>query len=216
MEIIRIENMNLVLNKHTILENINISFEEGYIHGIVGKNGSGKSMLFKCICGLVYPTTGKIFVEGREIGKEVDFPQNTGMLIEVPGLMPGYSAFKNLQILASLNNRIGKEDIEKVLELVGLTTAYRKPVKKYSLGMKQRLGIAMAIMENSKILILDEPLNSLDKEGIADMRALLKKMRTEGKTILITSHNFEDIRLLCDKVYEMEHGSIYEVGEGWT
>lgn len=211
MEIIKIENLNLVLNKQTILENINIRFEEGKIYGIVGKNGSGKSMLFKCICGLVYPTSGKIFVGKKEIGKDVDFPENTGMLIEMPGIMLHYSAFKNLHILASLNNRVGKQEIRQILNRVGLSAEDRKPVKKYSLGMKQRLGIAMAIMENPKLLILDEPMNALDKEGIEDVRNLLKKMKDEGKTILLTSHNFEDILTLCDEVYEMEHGKIQKI-----
>lgn len=211
MERIKIENLNLVLNKQTILENINLSFEDGYIYGIVGKNGSGKSMLFKCICGLVYPTSGRVLVENKEVGKDVDFPENAGMLIEMPGLMPHYSAYKNLHILASLNNRIGKKEIRQVLEMVGLSADDRKPVRKYSLGMKQRLGIAMAIMENPAILILDEPMNSLDKDGMEDMRKLLKERKEEGKTVLLTSHNFEDILTLCDEVYEMEHGKICKI-----
>lgn len=210
MEIIKIEDLSLTLNKQTILDHINITFEEGLIYGIVGKNGSGKSMLFKCICGLVYPTSGKVFVSQKEIGKDVDFPEDTGILIEMPGLMPHYSAFKNLHILANLHNKIGKQEIRQVLEKVGLSADDKKIVKKYSLGMKQRLGIAMAIMENPKILILDEPMNSLDKQGIEDVRDLLKKIKAEGKTILLTSHNFEDITALCDKVYEMDHGKIWE------
>lgn len=210
MEIIKIEDLSLTLNKQTILDHINITFEEGLIYGIVGKNGSGKSMLFKCICGLVYPTSGKVFVSQKEIGKDVDFPEDTGILIEMPGLMPHYSAFKNLHILANLHNKIGKQEIRQVLEKVGLSADDKKIVKKYSLGMKQRLGIAMAIMENPKILILDEPMNSLDKQGIEDVRDLLKKMKAEGKTILLTSHNFEDITALCDRVYEMDHGKIWE------
>lgn len=208
MDIIKIESLNLVLNKQKILNDINISFKEGYIYGIVGKNGSGKSMLFKSICGLVYPTSGKVYVNNKEIGKDIDFPENTGMIIEVPGFMPYYSAFKNLRILAGLNQVIGAEEICEVLELVGLSATDRKPVRKYSLGMKQRLGIAMAIMENPQILILDEPMNSLDKEGIEDMRKLFIRMKEQGKTILLTSHNFEDITALCDIVYEMEHGEI--------
>lgn len=211
MGIIEVEKLNLIFNKQVILKDIIISFEEGLIYGIVGKNGSGKSMLFKCLCGLVYPTSGKVVVNEKEIGKDIDFPENTGILIEMPGLMPHYSAFKNLQVLASLNNKIGKQEIRQVLEQVGLSPDEKKAVKKYSLGMKQRLGIAMAIMENPQILILDEPMNSLDKEGIEDMRKLLKEMKAAGKTILLTSHNFEDILTLCDKVYEMDHGTMVEI-----
>lgn len=211
MGIIEVEKLNLNLNKQVILKDINISFEEGLIYGIVGKNGSGKSMLFKCICGLVYPTSGKIIVNGKEIGKDIDFPENTGILIEMPGLMPHYSGFKNLQVLASLNNKIGQQEIRQVLERVGLSPDEKKAVKKYSLGMKQRLGIAMAIMENPQILILDEPMNSLDKEGIEDIRKLLKEIKAAGKTILLTSHNFEDILTLCDEVYEMEHGTMAKI-----
>lgn len=215
MKIIKIENLSLVLNKQTILKNISLNFDAGSIYGIVGKNGSGKSMLFKCICGLIYPTSGKVYVKNKEIGKDTDFPESTGMLIETPGLMPEYSAYKNLSILAGLNHKVHKEEIDKIIGAVGLTAAEKKSVKKYSLGMKQRLGIGIAIMENPEILILDEPMNSLDKEGIKDMRKLFINMREQGKTILLTSHNFEDIDMLCDKVYEMEHGELVEVSRGY-
>lgn len=208
MDIIKIENLSLTLSKQEILKNVNISFEEGKIHGIIGKNGSGKSMLFKCICGFVKPQTGTITVDGKVIGKDVDFPEDTGILIEAPGFIPYYSGYKNLKILADLNRKISNEEIHKAMETVGLDSTSKKYVKKYSLGMKQRLGIAQAIMENPHILILDEPMNGLDKHGIADMRELFMKLKESGKTILLTSHNFEDIQILCDDICEMDLGEI--------
>lgn len=208
---IEIKNACLTLGKHEILKNINVQFEKGKIHGIVGRNGSGKSMLFKCICGFIKLTEGEIFVDGKKIGTDVDFPGETGILIEAPGFMPYYSGYKNLKILANLSRKITKEDIRKALELVGLDPTDKRHIKKYSLGMKQRLGIAQAIMDNPELYILDEPMNALDKEGVAEMRHLFVKLRDEGKTILITSHNFEDIKILCDDIYEMEKGVMQKV-----
>ena len=208
--IIEIKNLSLTLSKQEILKDVSVSFERGKIHGIVGKNGSGKSMMFKCICGFVKAQEGTITVDGKVIGKDVDFPEDTGILIETPGFMPYYSAYKNLKILADLNKKIGKDEIFKAIETVGLDPTSTKHVKKYSLGMKQRLGIAQAIMENPHILILDEPMNGLDKHAIADMRKLFLSLKETGKTILITSHNFEDIQILCDDIHEMDLGEISE------
>lgn len=213
---IEINNAYLTLGKHEILKNINIQFEKGKIHGIVGRNGSGKSMLFKCICGFIKLTEGEIFVDGKKIGEDVDFPEETGILIEAPGFMPYYSGYKNLKILANLSRKITNEDIRKALELVGLDPTDKRHIKKYSLGMKQRLGIAQAIMDHPKLYILDEPMNALDKEGVAEMRQLFAKLRDEGKTILITSHNFEDIEILCDNIYEMEKSVMRKVEMGVT
>lgn len=207
--LIEIEDLNLTLAKQEILKNINLKLKPGRIYGVVGKNGSGKSMLFKCICGFIRPQSGTIRVYGKQIGKERDFPENTGILIEAPGFIPYYSGYKNLKLLADLNGTCGKEQIEKYMELVGLDPKMKKSVKKYSLGMKQRLGIAQAVMEEPGLIIMDEPMNALDKEGILEMREFFKKLREQGRTILLTSHNFEDIQVLCDEVYEMEHGSMH-------
>ena len=214
MGIIDINNIDLTIGKTNILKNITVSFDEGKIHGLIGRNGSGKTMLMKCICGFIKPTGGEITVDGKRVGKDVDFPKNMGIIIETPGFIPYYSGYKNLKLLAGLNNKISKQEIKKSMEQVGLDPDLKRHVKKYSLGMRQRLGLAQAIMENPKILILDEPFNGLDKDGVADMRKYLLELKERGKTILIASHFQEDIDLLCDEVYEMDAGIIKRKKEG--
>ena len=189
-----------------VLKNINVDFEAGMIHGIVGRNGSGKTMLMKTICGFVHPSSGSVEVFGKTVGKEIDFPKDVGMIIEAPGFLPHCSGLKNLHMLASLSSNISKQHIKETMTLVGLDWSSNKHVSKYSLGMRQRLGIAQAIMENPSVLILDEPMNGLDKHGVEDIRALLLHMKQRGKTILIASHNPDDIRILSDRVYEMDAG----------
>lgn len=206
--IIVVDHVTKRYKEGTVLRDVTVSFEKGKIHGIIGKNGSGKSMLFKTICGFVRPDEGKVTVNGQVVGKDVDFPDDLGVIIETPGFLPYYSGFKNLKLLADLRGRIGNRDIEQAMTLVGLDYTSKKSVRKYSMGMKQRLGIAQAVMENPSILILDEPMNGLDRQGIADVREILKKLRSQGKTILITSHNHEDIEQLCDTVCEMESGEL--------
>jgi len=191
-----------------VLNNVSVSFERGKIHGIIGRNGSGKTMLIKAICGLVELDEGRVTVNNKVIGKDVDFPENTGVIIEAPGFLPSLSAYNNLAYLASLKNVIGKEEICRAMTLVGLDPKEKKHVGKYSLGMKQRLGLAQAIMEDPDILILDEPMNGLDKKGVSEVRDLLLKLKSEEKTILLVSHNSEDISILCDDVYEMDGGEI--------
>lgn len=203
---IRITNLNLTIRKNQILKNINVTFEKGKIHGLIGRNGSGKTMLMKCICGFVHPTSGEIVVGGKRIGKDRDFPDSTGIIIETPGFIPYYSGFKNLKLLAALNNKIKDDDIRKSMERVGLDPDLKLNVRKYSLGMRQRLGMAQAIMENPNLLILDEPMNGLDKDGVADMRKYLLDLKEQGKTVLIASHSAEDIEVLCDTVNEMDKG----------
>lgn len=195
--------------KETIaLKNVSVQFEAGKIYGLVGRNGSGKTVLLKSICGFLPLTSGEIMVDGKVIGKELDVPENIGIIIEEPGFLAQYSAKKNLKLLAMLKNEISDEEIEKILELVGLDSKSKKKVGKFSMGMRQRLGIAQAIMENPKILILDEPTNGLDENGVAEIRKLLLEMKNAERTIIIASHNAEDIGILCDEVYEMNSGSI--------
>lgn len=214
MEIaISVQNVSKDFGQERVLSNVSRDFHAGCIHGIVGNNGSGKTVLMKCICGFLLPTEGKVIVNGRCVGKEVDFPSDLGIIIETPGFLPQMSGVKNLEILASLNKKIGLEEIVATIRRVGLDPHMKKPVGKYSLGMRQRLGIAQAIMENPKLLVLDEPLNGLDKNGVREMRELIKGLKAQGKTILLASHNQGDIDELCDTVCEMDAGVMTMIRE---
>ena len=201
-----IENLRKSFGEEEILHGICREFETGKIHGIVGNNGSGKTVMMKCICGFLRPDEGHVFVNGLEVGKDIDFPEDMGIIIETPGFLPGVTGMKNLKLLASLRGIADDRRIRQTIERVGLDSKLRKPVSKYSLGMRQRLGISQAIMEDPSLLILDEPFNGLDKHGVAKIRSLIKELRAEGKTILLASHNQADIDELCDTVCEMDAG----------
>lgn len=203
---ISVENVYMTFGDGYVLTDVSREFEEGKIHGIVGNNGSGKTVLMKCICGFLKPVSGRIFVNYKQVGKDMDFPGNMGIIIETPGFLPNMTGVKNLQLLASLNKKADLDTIKRTIELVGLDPNMKKHVSKYSLGMRQRLGIAQAIMEDPSILILDEPFNGLDKHGVKHMRALLDNLRSKGKTIILASHNQADIDELCDTVCEMDAG----------
>lgn len=205
---IYVNNLTLKINKDVILKNVTLHIKKGKITGLVGRNGCGKTMLMKCITGFVKPTEGEVIFNEKKIGEDVDFPDNTGIIIETPSFIPYYSGRKNLSELASLKKKIGKSEVDEVLKKVGLYEAKNKMVRKYSLGMKQRLGIAQALMENPEVFILDEPMNGLDNECVGMVRGILADLRKEGKTILLVSHNAEDIRVLCDDIYEMDKGMI--------
>ena len=210
---IRVEGVYKRFGTDTVLNNVSRSFERGRIHGIVGNNGSGKTVLMKCICGFLIPDGGSITVNGERVGVDVDFPRDMGLIIETPGFLPNVTGLKNLEILASLNKKIGLEEIAASIRRVGLDPLMKKPVGKYSLGMRQRLGIAQAIMEDPALLILDEPLNGLDKHGVREMRQLIKGLKEQGKTILLASHNQGDIDELCDTVCEMDAGVMTMIRE---
>lgn len=207
--IIKVENVSKKFGADTALNNVSIEFESGKIYGIVGRNGSGKTVLFKTIIGFLKPTSGKVIVDGKEIGRDTDFADNIGIIIETPGFLSSYTGFKNLEYLASIKNVIGKKKIQESMERVGLDPNSKKKVGKYSLGMRQRLGIAQAIMENPDILILDEPFNGLDKDSVKEMRSLLLSLRDAGKLILLASHNPLDISLLCDSAFEIDRGMLF-------
>lgn len=208
--IIKVDNVIKKFGSEIALNNVSIEFERGKIYGIVGRNGSGKTVLFKTIIGFLKPTSGRIIVDGREIGRDTDFAGHIGMIIETPGFLSAYSGYKNLEYLASIKNIIGKKEIKESMERVGLDPNSKKKVGTYSLGMRQRLGIAQAIMENPDILILDEPMNGLDNQGVEEVRNILLNLKEEGKSIILASHNKEDIEALCDEVYEMDHGKLTE------
>jgi len=208
---IEINDLRMTFGNDEVLKGITHSFEKGKVHGIVGNNGSGKTVMMKCICGFLKPTSGTVTVNGKVIGRQEDFPKSLGLIIEAPGFLPHLSGFRNLSILASVNKKIDKKQIKESIRLVGLDSDMKKPVGKYSLGMRQRLGIAQAIMEDPELLILDEPMNGLDKHGVEEMRVLLKGLAEKGKTILLSSHNPADIDALCDTVCEIDVGMLTKI-----
>lgn len=205
---VQIEGVCKSFGEEQVLKGITHSFDRGRIHGIVGNNGSGKTVLMKCICGFLRPDAGQIFVDGVQIGKDRDFPEDIGIIIETPGFLPNLSGFQNLKLLAALKRRANDHTILAALEQVGLDPRMKKPVGKYSLGMRQRLGLAQALMEDPGFLILDEPLNGLDKHGAAQIRQVIKDLGRDGKTIILASHNQQDIDELCDTVCEMDAGTL--------
>ena len=210
METIKIENASKKIKDTVIYENIDMVCESGSIVGLIGKNGAGKTMLLKSICGLTDYTGGEITVLGKKIGKDVQIPDSIGVIIEVPGFLPNLSGYKNLKYLADIKGKIGKDRIFEVIRQVGLDPESKKHVGKYSLGMKQRLGIAQALMEDPEILLLDEPMNGLDNKGVADVKEILKDLRKKNKTIILASHHMEDIDELCDTVVVMDSGKIID------
>lgn len=207
---IRVENVSKSFGKEKVLDNVSFEVKRGTICGLVGRNGSGKTVLFKCICGFTGVDSGQILVRGKRVGKEIETPERAGVLIEHPGFLKGYSGYQNLKMLALLSGQAQKEDIEHALHRVGLWEDRNKKVNKYSMGMKQRLGIGQAVMEHPDLLILDEPMNGLDNQGVEEMRRLFLEMRETGVTILMTSHHAEDIKALCDEVYHMDRGILSE------
>lgn len=203
-----LDNVSKTFKNKTVLQKTSLTIESGRITGFIGRNGSGKTVLFKLICGLMLPTTGTVTVDGVRVGKDRDFAPDTGVLIETPSFISYESGLRNLRDLAAIRRKIATDDVREAIRLVGLDPDDRKRVGKYSLGMRQRLGIAQAIMERPSLIILDEPMNGLDRSGVEDMRTVFAKLRDEGKTILLASHAAEDIEILCDAVYELENGTV--------
>lgn len=206
-ELVKVENVTKYFKQEKVLDNVNLNLETGHIYGIVGKNGAGKTVLFKIIAGFIKPSSGKVIVDGKIIGVDEDFPDSLGLIIETPGFLSQYNAYQNLLYLSNIQNKISKEDIKNSIRMVGLDPDSNKKVGKFSLGMRQRLGIAQAIMENPNLIILDEPMNGLDKKGIEEVKELLLNLKSEGKTILMASHYTEDMEI-CDKVFQMEDGKL--------
>ena len=205
---IKVDNAVKKFDKYTVLDHVNITCNKGEICGIVGRNGSGKTVLFKSICGFVKLNEGTITVNGKVMGKDMKVLKKAGIIIEEPGFLRNKSGMKNLEYLYMINNKRDKKYLRSVMENVGLDPYSRKKVGKYSLRMRQRLAIAQATMEDQDIIILDEPMNGLDNHGVQEVREYLLQLKKQGKTILIASHNREDIDVLCDKVYEMDNGRV--------
>lgn len=207
---IKFENVSKSFRHEEILRSIHLELEKGKIYGFIGRNGSGKTMIFKMLTGLMRPSSGYIFIEQVNMTKTKQFPQSVGALIETPGFMSHYSGLKNLKILNSLSNqRVSVEELKESMRQVGLDPNNKKPVRTYSLGMKQKLGIAQAIMNHPQLLILDEPMNGLDEESVRHMRCFFKKLKEEqGVTILLASHNQEDINVLCDELFYITDRSV--------
>lgn len=204
--VIKVRNVTKTFKEATVLKDVTVSFERGKIYGIIGRNGSGKTVLFKCICGLIPVTQGEITVLGQSIGDGLKVPKGVGAIIETPGFLPNVSGYRNLYYLASLSGKPNRQRIREVINMVGLDPDSRKHVGHYSMGMRQRLGLAQAIMENPEVLILDEPMNGLDNETVESIRAFLLGQKEQGKTIILASHSKEDISQLCDVVYQMDAG----------
>ena len=205
---IQLTNISKTFGKQTVLQPLTMGFEEGMIHGIIGRNGSGKTVLMKMILGILQPTTGTVIVGDKRIGKDVDFPESAGAIIETIEFIPYMSAYQNLADIAAMRGNLSKTQIKEVLEMVGLGNVGRKHVSKFSMGMRQRLAIAQAVMEAPKLLILDEPMNGMDEKGVEEMRRLILARKAAGTTIILSSHNIEDIRILCDQVYRIDAGVV--------
>ncbi|CAH0296056.1 putative ABC transporter ATP-binding protein YxlF [Peribacillus sp. Bi96] len=207
---IKVININKSIRHNTILKNVSLSIKTGICVGFIGPNGSGKTMLLKSLCGFTEINDGEVWVDGKRIIFSKTYIENAGIIIEQPPFINYLTGMENLSILANIQKKITNEDIHQSLYKVGLADAKDKKVKEYSLGMKQRLRIAQAIMENPNILVLDEPFNGLDKKSIIEIQELLLDYKTNGVTILLTSHDDRQINYLCDRVYELNGGELVE------
>ena len=201
-----VDHVTKQFGSEVVLKDVSLTLEAGKIHGIIGRNGSGKTVLMKCICGFLQPTSGSVKVFDKAIGQDCDFAPDTGMLIETPGFLPHETGLNNLLWLARLGKGASKDRVRQLIEQVGLDPSLKKTVSQYSLGMRQRLGIAQTLLDDPDLMILDEPMNGLDKNGVRSIRDLLLSLKSQGKTILLASHFAQDIDELCDTVCEMDQG----------
>lgn len=206
--VVRLEDYCKSFKSAEVLKNINLTLESGKVIGLKGKNGSGKTMLMRAISGLILPTSGKVYINDKELGRQISFPPSIGILIENPSFISNYTGFKNLKILASIQNRISDDEIRDAIRKVGLDPDDKRTFKKYSLGMKQRLGIAAAIMERPDIVIIDEPINALDEAGAGLIKGLLDELKANGSLIIIACHDTEELNYLSDEIYEIYDGEI--------
>lgn len=210
---IEVTNVSKQFGGQPVLENVSLTIDRGTTVGLIGANGSGKSVLLKAICGMVMPDSGNIVVEGVTLGDKIDFPENMGVFINYPGFIGIYNGFKNLKFLANIRGVINDSQIREAMRKIGLDPDNKTKVDNYSLGMKQKLGLVQAIMENQEILVLDEPFNALDFQTYNDVKEIVRLLQAEGKTIVLTSHNYADIEQLCDAVYIIDNRQIVPVTE---
>jgi ABC-type multidrug transport system, ATPase component len=205
---LEVEEINKKIGVDDVLSEISLSMEKGKIYGLQGKNGCGKSMLMRVICGLVLPTSGRVIIDGEELGKELSFPENVGVFIEKPGFLDAYSGFQNLSMLASIKKRIGGREIKETLKRVGLEEVMHKKYNKYSLGMKQKLGIAAVIMEQPDIVILDEPANALDEKSEGRLWQIVREEKERGALVIISCHTAEVLEEISDEIFRIDQGQI--------
>ena len=208
MSRIVVENLVKTIKDALILDHINLVMESGKIYGLRGNNGCGKTMLMRAICGLILPTEGKVLIDNKELHREIQVPPSIGVLIENPSFLPQYTGYRNLEMLGDLSDGISKDDIRISMERVGLNPEDKRVYRKYSLGMKQKLGIANAIMGEPDVIILDEPINALDEESTGRIKTVLKELAEKGKLILVACHDREELEFLSDVIYEMKDGRI--------
>lgn len=207
---IEVSDVSKVIKGRTVLQNINFQLERGKIYGFVGHNGSGKSMLFRVICGLVKPSVGTVKLFGDVLHRDISFPKSASVILEKPGFLEHYSGFSNLNFLASIRKQITDQEIKAAISKVGLDPEDKRPVKAYSLGMKQKLAIAQSIMETPELILLDEPMNALDEDSVQNVYNIINAEKQRGATILLTSHNKIDIESLCDQVFRLREGVLTE------
>ena len=205
---IEIQNVTKRIKDATVLDGVSLTMQSGTVYGLRGKNGSGKTMLMRAICGLILPTEGTIAIDGEVMGKDISFPRSVGALIETPAFIPGYTGLRNLQILASIQKRADQAQVEEAIRRVGLEPSDKRKYKKYSLGMKQRLGIAAAIMEKPDLIVLDEPINALDEKGVELVRQILHEEKARGALIIVACHDKEELDFLSDEIFVMENGRV--------
>lgn len=205
---IEIENYCKVIKGVTILDNIDLVLESGKCYGLKGKNGSGKTMLMRAISGLINPTDGRVIIDGEILGKDISFPRSIGILIENPAFIANYTGYKNLELLACIQNRIGKEDIRQTMNAVGLDPDDKRKYRKYSLGMKQKLGIASAFMEHPDIIILDEPINAIDESGVTRVKTMIADAKRRGAILITACHDAEELNDLSDEIIQISEGRI--------
>lgn len=205
---ITVQNAGKIIRKNVILDNVNLQWQGGNVYGLEGPNGSGKTMLLRLIAGLIRPTSGSVWVDGKRLGEDIDFPASMGLLLENPAFLPNYTGYKNLELLASIKGTAGPEQVRNAILDVGLAPDDRRKYRKYSLGMKQRLGVAAAIMETPELILLDEPTNALDANGVEEVCALIRRERNRGALVVVACHDREILEKVSDKIYLVSNGIV--------